>query len=603
MSLKTLYEYNQLNKLTKVTYADGKTVELSYDPLKQLKEMKDWLGITTIETDALGRAEKITDFEGKTIQYEWDELNRKQKITYPDLSEVKYTYNRSSRLSSVISACGETQYRYDAMGRITEKTLPNGIATSYEFNPLGHIESLTHSQGQDILDKFKYNYDPAGNITQINKHRQGLEADSGAFNYSYDPLGRLVSATNGAKTKEYIYDNLGNRLGSMENGRAIKHQYNALNQLISTKDGQNEENYRYDKRGNLTEVLKNGQLKANYTFDATNMMTQAFNSEKGTAKYTYDGFRNRVKRLEQIGNSGIMQENELQKTDPMNEVRYILDMTRPYNNLLMTEGDKTQRYIWGNELLEAEGADPFYYLQDHLGSPIRLVDGNSDGNSSANSTPLSYDEFGVPLVEAAAEAGSRLYNPFGFTGYQRDNISELYYAQARYYEPLAGRFVSEDILRDNINWYNYCGGNPMAFIDPSGNTACEFEHKSNWNKWWGGVGDGFVQFYKDLYAGAKGFWNDPLGTIENKIPDLLDPQTYIDHVLNAFHFAVSPYNQLFCSMYGSMIEKTLWNDYYMAESFANGDPHGAGGIYGGMVGEASFEAAVIGITYGTGEAI
>ena len=478
--LETLYEYNLLNKLTKVAYADGKTVEFSYNPLKQLTEMKDWLGTTAVAVDALGRAEKITDFEGKTVQYQWDELNRKERIVYPDTSEVRYAYNSSGRLSGVIAAAGETRYRYDAMGRISERVLPNDLIAQYEFDQLGRLASLTHSNSGGILDQFKYAYDPAGNITRINKFRAGIEADNGAFDYSYDPLGRLVAASSGGRSKEYIYDSLGNRLGSVENGRALRHEYNALNQLIRTHDGDNVEEYRYDARGNLREVLSNGALKASYVFDATNMMTQAFNADKGKAQYTYDGFRNRVKRLEQFGSPDALMESELHKTDPSNEVRYILDITRPYNNLLMTEGKKNQRYIWGNELLEAEGADPFYYLQDHLGSPIRLVDGKDDSgkNDHSSGEPLAYDEFGVLLVEA-----QNAENPFGFTGYQRDDISGLYYAQARYYNPMVGRFVSEDSVRNltdrmpngrevidplSLNLYTYCQNNSIKFTDPSG---------------------------------------------------------------------------------------------------------------------------------------
>jgi len=75
--------------------------------------------------------------------------------------------------------------------------------------------------------------------------------------------------------------------------------------------------------------------------------------------------------------------------------------------------------VWGNDLIAANGNEDFYYLQDHLGSPIRLI-----GNA-ANDAPLAYDEFGVPLVSAFHE--SKMYrNPFGFTGYLTDDISESY---------------------------------------------------------------------------------------------------------------------------------------------------------------------------------
>jgi len=97
-----------------------------------------------------------------------------------------------------------------------------------------------------------------------------------------------------------------------------------------------------------------------------------------------------------------------------------------------------------------------------LGSPIRLL-----GND--NSEAMAYDEFGVLEISASTH---NFNNPFGFTGYQTDKISELYYAQARYYSPTSGRFFAEDPIKDRLNWYGYCNANPVAFVDPTGLAEC-----------------------------------------------------------------------------------------------------------------------------------
>ena len=111
-------------------------------------------------------------------------------------------------------------------------------------------------------------------------------------------------------------------------------------------------------------------------------------------------------------------------------MRYTLDLTKPYNNLLAIGN---QHFVWGNELLHSEGSSEFAYLTDHLGSPIRLV-------GDEHNATLAYDEFGVPVVEASGD----LHNPFGFIGHQTADISGMQYAQARYYEPSLGRFGAED---------------------------------------------------------------------------------------------------------------------------------------------------------------
>ena len=44
----------------------------------------------------------------------------------------------------------------------------------------------------------------------------------------------------------------------------------------------------------------------------------------------------------------------------------------------------------------------------------------------------------------------------------------MIYLRARYYDSESGRFISEDPAKDGYNWYSYCGGNPVMFVDPSG---------------------------------------------------------------------------------------------------------------------------------------
>ena len=91
-----------------------------------------------------------------------------------------------------------------------------------------------------------------------------------------------------------------------------------------------------------------------------------------------------------------------------------------------------------------------------MSSYIRLIGKNE-------SDALAYDEFGVPLVGA-----NNIHQPFGFTAYQTDDVSGLYYAQNRYYAPKLGVFAAEDPIKDQLNWYSYCAGNPIKFFDPDG---------------------------------------------------------------------------------------------------------------------------------------
>ena len=493
--LTTAYDYNISGKLAKIAYADGKTVELTYNSLKQLTQMKDHLGITSIEHDILGRVIKTTDHDNNEINYAYNALSQREKLTYPDGSEVNYAYNASGRLASVahIPAGSEipqvTSYIHDPKGQITQRILPDTTTTTYEYNPLGALASLTHSKDGDILDQFKYAYDPSGNITQIEKHRKGVDIDSGIFNYTYDPLNRLTEETrtynnahnnalgNAQGISRFMYDNLGNRIASIKGDVQTNYAYNARNQLIRTTEGTAAttptiNDYHYDNRGNLTQITENGLLKQSFTFDATGMMTQAFTQGKGMAEYTYNGFKKRVGKIENLNSLATATPTPQTPTariqDPTGEVKYVLDMTWQYDNLLATKGTNqpTQSFIWGGSLLSVnESSQSLHYLNDHLGSPIRLLGNNGD---IGDSDPFAYDVFGKQIATPS------VVQPFGFTGYQTDAVSGMQYAQARYYDPAMARFVSEDILKGlvaeplSLNQYNYALSNPLKFIDLDG---------------------------------------------------------------------------------------------------------------------------------------
>lgn len=77
---------------------------------------------------------------------------------------------------------------------------------------------------------------------------------------------------------------------------------------------------------------------------------------------------------------------------------------------------------------------------------------------------LTYDS----NYDAFGNGGNRSYSNLGYCGEYFDNESGLIYLRARYYNPKTGRFINEDPIRDGLNWYVYCGNNPVNRWDPSG---------------------------------------------------------------------------------------------------------------------------------------
>lgn len=176
------------------------------------------------------------------------------------------------------------------------------------------------------------------------------------------------------------------------------------------------------------------------------------------ATYTYNGLGHRVGQ----------KISSLIPEYPEKKIRYTIDMTRQYYNLLQkSEGGASQTYYWdGNVVgMESNGVEKFY-LQDDFGSPMHLVDIYGTSQEC-----FAFDEFGENL----STSYNNTSQTFGFTGYQTDEVGDLYYAQARRYDASVGRFVSEDkvrgfvILPYTLNHYGYCWNNPVDFVDRDGN--------------------------------------------------------------------------------------------------------------------------------------
>ncbi len=70
-----------------------------------------------------------------------------------------------------------------------------------------------------------------------------------------------------------------------------------------------------------------------------------------------------------------------------------------------------------------------------------------------------YDVFGSPLEEPFS---------FGFAGKKFDSVTQKYDFGFRDYMPDSSRFTSVDPILDGRNWYTYCAGNPVNYLDPDG---------------------------------------------------------------------------------------------------------------------------------------
>jgi RHS repeat-associated protein len=106
-----------------------------------------------------------------------------------------------------------------------------------------------------------------------------------------------------------------------------------------------------------------------------------------------------------------------------------------------------------------------YYYTDPQGTPLAQAD--AQGNITAT---FDYRPYGAQAL------GTPPKGP-GYTGHVNDPDTGLVYMQARYYDPVVGRFLSADPLGPavgnvfNFGRYEYANNNPILNIDPDGRKA------------------------------------------------------------------------------------------------------------------------------------
>jgi len=130
-------------------------------------------------------------------------------------------------------------------------------------------------------------------------------------------------------------------------------------------------------------------------------------------------------------------------------------------------GSQTIQYISAGSqrlAMQTNTGEVTYFLPDHLGSTSVMV------NSAQQSVRSNvYTPFGSLFKTAGTKDSD-----YKFTGQRLDDSTGLYYYNARYYDPMLGRFITPDIFIQSpydpqtLNRYSYCRNNPIIYTDPSG---------------------------------------------------------------------------------------------------------------------------------------
>jgi len=154
-------------------------------------------------------------------------------------------------------------------------------------------------------------------------------------------------------------------------------------------------------------------------------------------------------------------------------------------------------------------------IKDHLGS-IRMIVDSSTGEIVKT---LRYSEFG----EKTEETGT--FNTiFGFAGGIRDTDTDLTKFGARWYDSTTGRWMEKEPLgfAGSDNFYSYCDGDPVNWVDYSGNIAIVIQ-VILWGGGLYGIGTAIVAIY-EIFEIADDYYSNSYSRCISQESDTLQQQ-------------------------------------------------------------------------------
>ena len=277
--------YNSRGQIVDQTFSDGTHNDFTYDSHGNLATATDAAGTTTLNYDNADRLTKITYPDGEFLEYTYDSGGRRSSMTDQTGFTENYQYNAAGQLAGLTDGSGNlvVRYTYDQAGQLVREDMGNGTYTTYAYDLAGNLTALVNfAPDGSVNSSFDYTYDAEGLQTS-------MTTQGGTTTYGYDAAGELTSAVlPGGRTITYAYDAMGNRTVVSDTVATTNYTTNDLNQYTSAGDT----TYSYDADGNLTVATGPGGGTI-YTYDSEDRLI-GVQTATDTWTYQYDALGDRI---------------------------------------------------------------------------------------------------------------------------------------------------------------------------------------------------------------------------------------------------------------------------------------------------------------------
>ncbi|MGQ5260991.1 DNRLRE domain-containing protein [Micromonospora sp. ZYX-F-536] len=428
--------------------------------------------------DGLGRQTSYTDADGVTSTTTHDLLGR--VATSNDGKATRtYTYDDGAERRGLLTSINDTQAgtfsgSYDADGKMTSETWPNGVQVTTDTDETGtqvgmtyvkpgcaasdctlYTESVvesTHGQWRDhasTLSTQSYTYDQAGRLTTL---RDTIGGQCTARSYGFSTSSNRTSAsaygpgTDGecqtstpassrtwtydtadrVNTAGYVYDALGRTTTVPAIDTAVTSGGNATLAYHST---------------DLVDTITQGGRMTDYVLDVTGERVRSWtDNASGTAiqsVHHYDGDEDSPSWTQESADQ----------------------ITRPVSGLSTMAG-----------IFDSESAQVDWQITNLHGDLIATIHADDEGLSRTTEA----DEYGTP--RNPDDTGTQRYGWLGAKQRAADTPSGIILMGVRLYNTITGRFLQTDpVYGGSCNRYEYTCADPANSTDLDGKRRCVFK--------------------------------------------------------------------------------------------------------------------------------
>ena len=366
-------------------------------------------------TDALGHVTTIASYDAD---------GRITRISDPNGVNTDLTYYPRGWLKTRTVGGAQTSFTYTAYGTVQTITDPDGVTTTFGYDTAHRLTKITDALGNYI----QYTLDAAGDKTG-----ESVYDSTGTLHKSltrtFNTLGQLTTVVDGLNNTVFnasastSYDANGNLVQSTD-GLGFQRQlgYDALNRLQQTLDNYNGTDtatkntttgYTYDSLDRLTQVTDPSNLSTTYQYDGLSDTTGQTSPDTGATSRTFDAAGNVLTRTDAKGITATNTYDALDRLVTTSYVDTTQNVTYSYDDPNSTTGCSSSSPI-GRLTRIIENTVTTVYCYDAQGGVIQKQQIASAGTDT---TAYSY---------TAAERLSGIVYPSGtLVSYTRDGDGRI----------------------------------------------------------------------------------------------------------------------------------------------------------------------------------